>query len=135
MKNQMQTRPRFLIFWKISENHYRICVHKHSKLSVVAHVFTIKLDYGLSEVDYNKIIKWVRSILLEDNRLKENFYDTKSMMKSLGLVCVYIYIYIYPNLCMLYYIENVDLIKCRICGHARYKTKTGYSKFRSLRRF
>jgi len=25
----------------------------HSKLLVVAHVFTIKLDYGLSEADYN----------------------------------------------------------------------------------
>jgi len=47
----------FFNLLKDSENHYRICVHKHSKLSVVAHVFTIKLDYGLSEVDYNKIIK------------------------------------------------------------------------------
>ena len=79
----------------------------------------------------------MRSILPEDNRLTENFDETKSMMKSLGLGYqkIDIYIYIYPNLCMLYYIENVDLIKCRICGHARYKTKTGYSKFRSLRRF
>jgi len=29
----------------------------HSKLSVVAHVFTIKSDHGLSEVGYDKIIE------------------------------------------------------------------------------
>ena len=57
----------------------------HSKLSVVAHVFTIKSDYGLSESSYDKIIEWARSILLEGNKLKENFYATKSMMKPLGL--------------------------------------------------
>jgi len=33
----------------------------HSKLSVVAQVFTIKSDHGLSEVGYDKIIEWARS--------------------------------------------------------------------------
>jgi len=57
----------------------------HSKLSVVAQVFTIKSDHGLSEAGYDKIIKWARSILPEANMLKENFYAAKSMMKPLGL--------------------------------------------------
>jgi hypothetical protein len=48
-------------------------------------VFTIKSDHGLNEARYDKIIEWARSILLEGNRLKENFYATKSMMKPLGL--------------------------------------------------
>jgi hypothetical protein len=48
-------------------------------------VFTIKSDYGLSETGYEKIIEWARSILLEGNKLKENFYATKYMMKPLGL--------------------------------------------------
>jgi hypothetical protein len=48
-------------------------------------VFTIKSDYGLSEAGYEKIIEWARSILLEGNKLKENLYATKSMMKLLGL--------------------------------------------------
>jgi hypothetical protein len=30
----------------------------HSKLSVVAQVFTIKSDHGLSEARYDKIIEW-----------------------------------------------------------------------------
>ena len=42
----------------------------HSKLSVVTYVFTIKSNHGLSGVGYNTIIKWVRIILLEGNRLK-----------------------------------------------------------------
>ena len=57
----------------------------HNKLSAVAQVFTIKSDHRLSEADYDKIIEWARSILPEGNRLKENFYATKSMMKPLGL--------------------------------------------------
>jgi hypothetical protein len=35
----------------------------HSKLSVVAHVFTIKSDHGLSEASYDKIMEWTKSIL------------------------------------------------------------------------
>ena len=57
----------------------------HSKLLVVAQVFTIKSDHGLSEASYDKIIEWARSILPEGNKLKENFYVAKSMMKPLGL--------------------------------------------------
>jgi len=57
----------------------------YSKLSVVTQVFTIKLDHGLSEAGYDKIIKWAISILPEGNRLKENFYVVKSMMKPFDL--------------------------------------------------
>ena len=57
----------------------------HSKLSAVAQVSTIKSDRELSEAGYDKIIDWARSILPEGNRLKENFYAAKSMMKPLGL--------------------------------------------------
>jgi len=57
----------------------------YNKLSAVAQVFTIKSDHGLSDAGYDKIIEWTRSILLEGNRLKENFYAVKSMMKPLSL--------------------------------------------------
>jgi hypothetical protein len=70
----------------------------HNKLSAVAQVFTIKLDHGLSEAGYDKIIEWARSILPEGNRLKENLYAAKSMMKPLGLG--YQNIDICPNFCM-----------------------------------
>jgi hypothetical protein len=46
-------------------------------------MFTIKLDYRLSEAGYDRIVKWMRNILPEGNKL--NFYTAKSMMKPLGL--------------------------------------------------
>jgi len=56
----------------------------HSKLLVVAQVFTVKSNHGLSEASCDKIMECARSILLEGNKLKENFYAAKSMMKPLG---------------------------------------------------
>jgi len=56
----------------------------HSKLLVVAQVVTVKSNHGLSETSCDKIMECVRSILLEGNKLKENFYAAKSMMKPLG---------------------------------------------------
>jgi len=60
------------------------CIN-YSKLSIVKHVFTIKSDYRLNKVGYKKIIEYARNILLKGNRLKENFYAIKSMMKPLEL--------------------------------------------------
>ena len=109
----------------------------YSKLSAVAHVFTIKSDHGLSEADYDKIIEWVRSILPEGNRLKENFYAVKFMIKPLGLryqktdMC--------PNFCMLYYLENGELTECMTYGNSHYKPRTGRGKtlvaYKKLRYF
>jgi len=48
-------------------------------------MFTIKLDHRLSEAEYDKIIEWAISILPKGNRLKENFYVAKSIVKPLGL--------------------------------------------------
>jgi hypothetical protein len=48
-------------------------------------VFTIKSDYRLSEAGYDRIVEWTRSILPKGNRLKENFYAAKFMMKPFSL--------------------------------------------------
>jgi hypothetical protein len=56
----------------------------------------------LSEAGYDRIIEWTRSILPEKNKLKENFYAAKSMMKLLGLG--YQKINMFPNFCVLYYL-------------------------------
>jgi len=98
----------------------------HNKLSTVAQVFTIKSDHGLSEAGYDKIIEWGRNILPERNRLKDNFYIAKFMMKPLNLR--YQKIDICPNFCMLHYIENVELTECMTCGHSHYKPITRRGK-------
>jgi hypothetical protein len=98
----------------------------HNKLSVVAQVFTIKSNHGMSESGYDKIIEWTRSILPEGNKLKENFYTAKSMMKPLGLG--YYKIDMCPNFCMLCYLENVELTECMTCRHSHYKPRTSRGK-------
>ena len=60
------------------------CIN-HSKLSVVAQVLTMKSDNGLSEAGYDRVIKCTISILPVGNRLKENFYAAKFMMKSIDV--------------------------------------------------
>jgi len=57
----------------------------HSKLLVIAQVLTIKSNHELSEAGYDRIVEWVRNILPQKNRLKENFYAAKSMIKPLSL--------------------------------------------------
>jgi hypothetical protein len=96
------------------------CIN-HSKLLTITKVFTIKSDHRLSEAGYKRIVEWTRSILLERNKLKENIYIAKSMMKSLGLG--YQKISMCPKFCMLYYLENTESTKCRTCGHSCYKPK------------
>jgi len=91
----------------------------------------------LSKVGYDKIIEWARSILPERNKLKENFYAAKSMMKPLGLG--YQKFNMCPNFCMLYYLENAELTECMTYEHSRYKPRTGRGKtlvaYKKLRYF
>jgi hypothetical protein len=48
---------RFLDLLKDSDEPlWHVCTN-HNKLSVIAQVFTIKLDYGLSEAGYDRIVK------------------------------------------------------------------------------
>jgi hypothetical protein len=101
------------------------CIN-HSKLSVVAQVFTIKSNYGLSATDYDRIVEWAKCILPEGNRLKRNFYAATSMMKPLGLG--YQKIDMCPSFCMLYYFENAELTQCMTCGYSCYKPRTGIGK-------
>jgi hypothetical protein len=128
---------RFFDFLKDSDEPLWDGYMNHSKLSAVSQVFTIKSDHGLSESRYDKIIEWARSILPERNRLKENFYAAKSMIKPLSLG--YQKIKICPNFCMLYYLENAKMTKCMTCGHSRYKPRTGRGKtlvaYKKLRYF
>jgi hypothetical protein len=54
-------------------------------LSAITQVFVIKLDYKLSEISYDNILKWAKNILPKENKLKDNFYIAKSMTESLVL--------------------------------------------------
>jgi len=128
---------RFFDLLKVSDEPLWDGCTNHGKLSTVAQVFTIKSDHELSEAGYEKIIEWARSILPEGNRLKENLYVAKSMMKPLSLG--YQKIDMCPNFCTLYYLENAKLTECMTCGHSRYKPRTSRRKtlvvYKKLRYF
>ena len=79
-------------------------------------MFIIKLYYDISKASYDSIIEWAKSILPEGNRLKENFYVARFMMKPLGLE--YQKIDICLNFFMLYYGEDVNLIDCKTYRYA-----------------
>jgi len=127
MKNLIQTQPGFFLY--ILKDYDKPlwdgCIN-HSKLSVIAQVFTVKSNYGLSGIGYDRIVEWARNILPEGNMMKENFYSANSMMKPLGLG--YQKIDMFPNFNMLYYLENVDLTECTICGYSRYQPRPGRRK-------
>jgi len=53
----------FFYFFKDSNKPLWDGCTNHCKLLVVAQVFTIKLDHGLSNVNYDRIVEWARSIL------------------------------------------------------------------------
>jgi len=99
----------FNLFKDFDEPIWDDCMN-HSKLLAVAQLFIIKSDCWFIEAGYDRIIEWARSILPEENRLKENFYVANSMMKPLDLG--YQKIDMCPNLCMLYYLENAELTEC-----------------------
>jgi hypothetical protein len=98
----------------------------HGKLSVVVQVFKIKSYHRLSEASYNKVVEWAGNILSEGNKLKDNFYVAKSMMKPFGLR--YSKINMCLNFCMLYCLENTELTKFKTCGLSHYKLMTGEGK-------
>ena len=54
----------FYLLKKYNEPLWDGCTN-HSKLLVVAQVFIINSDYGLSEVGYDRIVEWTRNILLK----------------------------------------------------------------------
>jgi len=123
MKNRRQTWLGFFYLLKDSNEPLWDKCTNHSKLLVVAQVFTIKSDHRLSEAGYDKIIEWMRSIIPKGNRLKEKFYAAKSIIKPLGLG--YHKIYMCTNFRILYYFEDAKLTECKTCGHSRYKLITG----------
>ncbi|KAJ7975669.1 Transposon protein, putative, CACTA, En/Spm sub-class [Quillaja saponaria] len=110
----------------------------HSRLSAVTQLLNCKSEFNMSESLYDRLISIIKGMLPKDEKLPENFYRSKQMVKKLGLG--YEKIHVCPNDCMLYYgEEDKKLRECRICGHSRYQPKTRSSKidvpYKILRHF
>nr|XP_016475280.1 PREDICTED: uncharacterized protein LOC107796969 [Nicotiana tabacum] len=97
-----------------------------SQLAVVSRMLNIKMENTLSQRGYNQMIQLLKEALPEDNIMLNNYYETKKLVRSLGLPVEKIDCCNYG--CILYWGEDKDLIPCKFCGHQRYKRLVGSRK-------
>ncbi|KAL0401751.1 UNVERIFIED_CONTAM: hypothetical protein Slati_4205000 [Sesamum latifolium] len=90
-----------------------------SQLIAVAELVGIKTDGHISQRIYDRISQWGDHIMPRDHTLPLDYYNTKKLIKDLGLPMEKIDAC--KNSCMLYWKDDIDLDYCKFCGMARYK--------------
>ena len=58
---------------------------KHTQLSLVARLLSFKSDHHLFEKEFDQFCELLKEIILEPNTLINNFYNTKKLVRGLGL--------------------------------------------------
>ncbi|WCJ39870.1 hypothetical protein M5689_020822 [Euphorbia peplus] len=101
-----------------------------SKLSFVVKMFQIKCLHGLSDTSFNSIMKLFKEALPTGETLPANFYETKKMIRALGLG--YKKIHACENDCMLFWKENSKAESCLVCGESRWKNISNSSNVAKL---
>ncbi|KAL0325329.1 UNVERIFIED_CONTAM: hypothetical protein Sradi_5102200 [Sesamum radiatum] len=90
-----------------------------SQLAAVARLVNIKAEYNMSERCYDQVSQWASDLLPRDHTLPSNYYNTKKMIRDLGLPVEKIHAC--RNGCMLYWKDDIDVEYCKFCGDPRYK--------------
>lgn len=115
-------------FYKLLENVekelYPGC-KKYSKLSFLVKLFNIKSLYGWSDTSVTALLELLRDAFPEPNEIPETFYQTRKMIKDLGLD--YEKIDACENDCMLFWhgTKTDGLHKCTGCGSNRWDMNKG----------
>lgn len=104
---------------KVNESSMVKC-EKHSVLFDVTQCLNLKSNFQMSEDNFNRMMSMIKSMLPIGEKLLENFYHAKMMVRGLGME--YKKIDVCPNNCMLYYKDDEFKDKCDTCGESRYKT-------------
>ena len=94
-----------------------------TQLSAMARLMTIKADHRLSERAYDDVLHLWKDSLPVENRLPNNFYETKRFMQGLGLPVEKIDCC--TSNCMLFWGDDVELQFCKFCGEQRYQENEG----------
>ena len=79
----------------------------------------IKVDFNLPIACFNRLLELFRDVLPETAHVPKDFYQTKQLVKGLGLS--YEKIDACPNNCIIYYKDNKHREKCPVCEQSRYK--------------
>ncbi|XP_077233608.1 uncharacterized protein LOC143875914 [Tasmannia lanceolata] len=93
---------------------------KFTKLSFLVRLFHIKCLNGWSNKSFTMLLDLLKEALPDGETLPKSFYETKKIIKDLGLD--YNKIDACPNDCMLYWKEAANEFKCRTCGASRWRT-------------
>ncbi|XP_060177806.1 uncharacterized protein LOC132607740 [Lycium barbarum] len=97
-----------------------------SQLAVVSRMLNIKMENTLSQRGYNQMIQLLKEALPEDNKVLDSYYQTKKLVRSLGLPVEKIDCC--DSRCMLYWGDDEHLTSCKFCGNQRYKHRVGSRK-------
>ncbi|XP_010549589.1 PREDICTED: uncharacterized protein LOC104820722 isoform X2 [Tarenaya hassleriana] len=107
---------------------YEGCKQGQSRLSLASRLMSMKTDFNVTENCMDSFCKKLHEYLPENNQAPQSYYDTKAILKDLGIphekidVC--------RNSCMLFLDTDKDLMQFKFCGANRYRP----SKERSRRK-
>ncbi|XP_049405023.1 uncharacterized protein LOC125868409 [Solanum stenotomum] len=97
-----------------------------SQLDVISRMLNIKIENNMSQRGYNQMMQLLIEALPEDNIVLDSYYQTKKVVRSLGLPVEKIDCCELG--CMLYWGDDEHLTSCTFCGHDRYKRRIGSHK-------
>nr|GMD70570.1 uncharacterized protein LOC109179592 [Ipomoea batatas] len=80
---------------------------KHSQLSFVARLMSLKSENHISEKCFNQITELIKEVVPEDNLVPDNFYETKRLLRGMGLPVQKIDCC--KNNCMIYWESDIDM--------------------------
>nr|CAH66075.1 H0215E01.3 [Oryza sativa] len=111
---------------KMLEDHrmslYPGCEQGHKKLDTTLEFLQWKVKNGVSDKAFGDLLKLVKNILPEENKLPETTYETKKIVCPLGLEVQKIHTC--PNDCILYHGEEYENLEaCPVCKALRYKIR------------
>jgi len=87
--------------WSISEPSV---YQNYTKLGAISELLATKIQYNMTDTCFDVILGKLKKMLPEGNELPRNYYETKKMMRTLGLVEEKIHACV--NHCMIYYGEH-----------------------------
>nr|ABG22528.1 transposon protein, putative, CACTA, En/Spm sub-class [Oryza sativa Japonica Group] len=111
---------------KMLEDHrtslYPGCEQGHKKLDTTLEFLQWKAKNGVSDKAFGDLLKLVKNILPEENKLPETTYEAKKIVCPLGLEVQKIHAC--PNDCILYRGEEYENLEaCPICKALRYNIR------------
>ncbi|XP_065857931.1 uncharacterized protein [Euphorbia lathyris] len=124
-----ESRKFFDMLRSLDEELYVGC-ETTSVLSIVARMLNIKSENNMTERCFDSVLEAMHDTLPPGNKMAKNFYETKKLIRGLGLpvekidCCV--------KGCMLFWRDDSSLLNCKVCGHSRYKMRRSLAKHKPV---